>query len=100
MTNEFNIFNIQYDWYEGEHDETLIGKKISIKEFETDLIEARKFAESLIGKKVKHEEFLGNGYSVECLPQFYEQILWYLTEKLRYIYCYYNENNKYILTFL
>jgi len=79
-------------WYEGEYGETLIGKKISGEDFEKDLVEAKRFAESLIGKIVESGEFLGKGYRVECLPEFYEQILWYLTEKLGYIYCNYDED--------
>jgi hypothetical protein len=90
--DDFNIFKIEYNWYEGEHSEVLIGKRVSIKEFEKDLIKAKQFAESLIGKKIKFGEYLGKGYRVECLPEFYAQILWYLTEKLGYIYCYYDEN--------
>ena len=88
--NDFNLFKIEYDWYEGEHYETLIGKKVSSEEFEKDLLKAKKFAEGLIGKKVKSGNYLGKGYSVECLPEFYEQITWYLTKKLGYIYCYYD----------
>ena len=90
--SDFNIFKIQYDWYEGEHRETMVGKGVSSAEFERNLIEARKFAERLMGKKIKSEEYLGKGYKVECLPEFYEQILWYLTEKLGYIYCYYDKD--------
>jgi len=48
-----NIFKLEYDWYEGEHEETLLGKETTEQEFEIDLIKARKFAESLIGNKVK-----------------------------------------------
>jgi|SRR3989338_4255392 len=87
---EFNIFKIQYDWYEGEHNEILVGKAVELQQFEKDLVEAKKFAESLLGKKVKKGEYLGKGYSVECLPEFYEQILWFLVEKLGYKYCDYD----------
>ncbi len=92
--NEFNIFKIEYDWYEGEYYETLIGKRVNIKKFEKDLAEAKRFAEGLIGKKVK-KDYLGKGYSVECLPEFYEQILWYLTNKLGYILCDYDNQTSY-----
>ncbi len=92
---DFNIFKIQYDWYEGEHYETLTGKKVNTEEFEKDLVEAKKFAESLMGKEIKSGEYLGKGYKVECLPEFYEQILWYLTEKLGYIHCCYDEDAYY-----
>lgn len=92
--NDFNIFKIEYDWYEGEHGEILIGKKVSIEEFEKDLIEAKRFAEGLKGKEVKGD-YLGKGYSVECLPEFYEQILWYLTSNKGYIYCDYDHKISY-----
>ncbi|MBU2590293.1 MAG: hypothetical protein KKB39_06030 [Nanoarchaeota archaeon] len=93
---DFNIFLIEYIWYEGEHKEVLIGKKVEEENFEKDLIKAKQFAESLIGKKIKcGKEYLGEGYSTECLPTFYEQILWFLTKKLGYIYCYYNEDINY-----
>jgi len=91
---EFNIFKIEYSWYEGEHRESLVGKKVTIKEFENDLIKAKEFAESLRGKVVKRD-YLGKGYSVECLPQYYEQILWFLANKLEYIECYFDENVSY-----
>lgn len=91
----FNIFKIQYDWYEGEHDETLVGKEVEPKQFEKDLVEAKKFANKLIGKEIKTGDYLGKGYRVECLPEFYEQILWYLTEKLDYFFCNYDEKIHY-----
>ena len=47
---------------------------------------AREFAESLIGKGMEYD-YLGKGYSVECLPQYYRQIIWFLTNKLGYIDC-------------
>ena len=92
---ELNIFKIEYDWCEGEHDETLIGKKVNTKEFEKDLVEAKKLAQALIGKEIKSGEYLGKGYRVECLPEFYEQVLWYLTEKKGYFYCYYDKDVSY-----
>lgn len=88
--NKIKIFKIEYFWPEGEHEETLIGKDVDVEEFEMDLLKAKKFAESLMGKKVEGN-YLGKGYSVECLPEFYEQILWYLTEKLGYVHCDYDE---------
>ena len=90
-----NIFKIQYDWYEGEHEEILLAKDIKIETFEKDLIKAKKFAEKLKGKKAETGNYLGKGYSVECLPQFYGQILWYLTEKLGYIICNFKEDIDY-----
>ena len=87
-----NIFRIEYDWCEGEHQETLLAKNVKIEDFEKDIIKAKKFAESLIGKEGK---WLGKGYSVDCLPQYYSQILWFLTEKLGYIICDYYPNTHY-----
>jgi len=84
---DFNIFKIKYIWHEGEYKETYLGKTVEQKEFENDLIKAKKFASSLIGKKVKGYNYLGKGYSVECLPEYYEQIIWYLKVKLEYIEC-------------
>lgn len=84
----FYIFKIGYQWYEGEHEETFLGKDVEQKEFEKDLIKAKKFAESLIGKKIKRDDYLGKGYAVECLPEYYNQIVWFLINKLRYIECY------------
>ncbi len=92
---DFNIFKIQYDWYEGEHREILIGKAVEAQQFEKDLREAKKFAERLRGKEIDKGESLGKGYRVECLPAFYEQILWYLVEKLGYKYCYYDADIHY-----
>lgn len=88
--NKIKIFKIEYFWPEDEHEETLIGKDVNVEEFEINLLEAKKFAESLMGKEVEGN-YLGKGYSVECLPEFYEQILWYLTEKLGYVHCGYDE---------
>ena len=91
----FNIFKIEYNWYEGEHEETLLGKNIDKKKFEKDLTEAKNFAISLIGNEIKGENYLGKGYSIECLPEFYEQIIWFLINKKGYIECYFDENTKY-----
>jgi len=91
------IFKIQYDWYEGEHEETLLGKNVSSEEFEKDLIKAKEFAESLIGKEIKEGKYLGKGYRVSCLPEYYEQIIWFLITKLDYIVCEYNNNIKYVV---
>lgn len=89
-----NLFKIEYTWYEGEHDETLLGKDVKTEEFENDLKKAKDFAQSLIGRKEIDSgegDYLGKGYSCECLPQYYRQILWYLTTKLGYIDCDMNE---------
>lgn len=92
-----NLFKIEYDWCEGEHGETLLGKDVEQDEFENDLIEARNFAKSLIGKKVEGD-YLGKGYSVECLPEYYKQVLWFLTEKKRYIQCFFDEDISYSIS--
>ncbi len=89
------IFKIEYNWYEGEHSETLLGKNVKTDEFEKDLIKAQKFAESLIGKEIKNGEYLGKGYRVTCLPEYYEQIIWFLTTKLGYIDCDFDKDIKY-----
>lgn len=86
----FNIFKIEYDWCEGEHEETLLAKDIEREEFEKDLVEGRKFAESLIGKEEIRMNYLGKGYSIECLPEYYEQIIWFLINKKGYIECYFD----------
>ena len=41
---EFNIFKIEYSWPEDEHEVTLLGKNVEVKEFEKDLLEAKDFA--------------------------------------------------------
>ena len=83
---KMNIYKIEYYWHEGEHEETFLAKDVSKDEFEKDIIKAREFAESLIGKGMEYD-YLGKGYSVECLPQYYRQIIWFLTNKLGYIDC-------------
>ena len=90
-----DIFKIEYYWCEGEHGETLLVKEIERKEFEKDLIEAKKFAESLMGKKIKEGNYLGEGYSIECLPEYYEQIIWFLINKKNYTECHLDDNISY-----
>ncbi len=94
-SKSFNIFKIEYDWYEGDHGEIYLGKRVEKEDFEKNLIKAKKFAESLIGKKVKDYNYLGKGYSVECLPEYYEQIIWFLIDKMGYIECYFNNHISY-----
>ena len=89
--NNLNIFKIEYHWYEGEYEETLLGKDVERKEFEKDLLKAKEFAESLIGKEIKEGNHLGKGYRVDCLPEYYEQIIWFLIEKLGYLICSFDE---------
>lgn len=93
--HEFNLFKVSYQWCEGDHKEVLLGKSISKEDFERDLIEARDFAEKLIGMEIKEGSYLGKGYRVECLPEYYEQIIWFLTEKRGYVECYNDENIEY-----
>ncbi len=90
-----NIFKIFYDWYEDDHEEVLLGKAVEREEFEKDLILAKEFAKSLIGKEIKSGEWLGKGYRVDCLPEYYQQIVWFLTEKLGYTVCDYNQDVQY-----
>ena len=93
--NCLNIFKIKYSLYEGEYGETLLGKNVEQEEFEKDIIKAKEFAEGLIGIEINDGDYLGKGYSVQCLPEYYEQIIWYLTEKLGYIECYYGQDIRY-----
>lgn len=95
MSKNFNIFKLEYNWYEGEHEETLLGKEVERDEFEKDIIKAKDFAEGLIGKEIKDGEYLGKGYRVDCLPEYYEQIIWFLTERLGYIICYFDSDINY-----
>ncbi len=90
-----NIFKIEYHWHEGEYEDTLLGKNVEREEFEKDIINAKEFAESLIGKKIEEGEYLGKGYRIDCLPEYYEQIIWFLTEKLGYIICHIDEDIDY-----
>ncbi|MBU2638266.1 MAG: hypothetical protein KJ955_04795 [Nanoarchaeota archaeon] len=89
------IFRIYYDWYEDDHEETLLGKEVTEKEFESDMAEAINFAISLTGKEAERGDYLGKGYSVECLPEYYEQVLWFLTKKKGYIQCNFNMEVQY-----
>lgn len=93
----FNIFKIEYTWYEGEHEKTFLGKDVEQKEFEKDLIKAKEFAESLIGKKIEDGNYLGKGYAVECLPEYYEQIVGFLINNLGYIKCYIDKEITYMV---
>ena len=92
-----NIFKVEYNWYEDDHGEALLGKNVEREEFEKDIIKSKEFAESLIGKEIKEGEYLGKGYRVPCLPEFYEQIIWFLTEQLGYTVCYFDEDTHYTI---
>lgn len=88
----FNIFKIEYNWCEGEHEETFLGKNVDEREFDKDLIKAKNFAKSLLGKNIETWDYLGKGYTIECLPKYYEQIIWFLVDKMKYIECYFNND--------
>jgi len=90
------IFKISYTWYEGEYEETYLGKDVNKKEFEKDIAEARKFAQNLVGKKADKGEYLGKGYEVECLPEYYNQIIWFLINKKGYIDCAIDDSEYYV----
>jgi len=92
---ELKIFKIRYEWYEEDRGETLLAKDVTKEQFEKDLIEARDFAESLKGKEIREGSTLGKGYSTECLPEFYSQIIWFLTENKGYSECQYSESEDY-----
>lgn len=93
--DDLNIFKIRYEWYEGDFGETLLAKDTTKEQFEKDLVEARDFAESVKGKELETGSFLGKGYSIECLPQFYAQIIWFLVKKKGYSECQYDEDEEY-----
>ncbi|MEK6948230.1 MAG: hypothetical protein AABX19_03210 [Nanoarchaeota archaeon] len=92
-----NIFKIEYNWYEGEHEEILLAKDTEREQFEKDLLEAKKFAEKLKGNEIKDGEYLGKGYRIECLPEFFEQIIFFLKEKKQYIECSFNSDISYFI---
>ena len=94
---ELNIFKIEYYWYEEEHEEILLIKDVKREEFEKDLLEAKQFAEKLKGIEIKEGVYLGKGYRIECLPKFYEQIIWFLTEKKGYKKCQFDEDISYVI---
>ncbi len=85
-----NIFKVKYTWYEDDCGETLVGKDVKQEEFERDLKEARDFATSLMKIEIKEGKWLGKGYSVNCLPEYYETIIWFLLKKKQYVVCYLN----------
>lgn len=86
-SKKINLFKIKYQWVEGEYGEALLGKNVEREGFERDLIKARKFSQDLLGKIIRKGNYLGRGYRVECLPEFYEQIVWFMVNKLGYTEC-------------
>ncbi len=95
MNAELNLFKVEYHWVEGEYNSSLLGKAVEREEFEKDLLKAKEFAQSLMGKEIKGYDYLGVGYTIECLPQFYAQIVWFLIEKLGYLNCRFQESISY-----
>ena len=92
---EFKLFKIEYDWCEGDHEEILLGKEVERDEFEKDLVAAKDFAISLLGKELKEGDYLGKGYHLDCLPEYYEQIIWFLINKKGYIAVSYDSDISY-----
>lgn len=97
IQQEIKLFKICYQWVEGEYDETILGKSITQEEFEKNIIEAKKFAQSLLGKEIEKGPYLGKGYTVECLPEYYQQIIWFLEEKKGYVECSRDEAVEYFI---
>src|SRR3989338_5634488 len=93
----YNIFKIGYVWHDGDEDYTYLAAAKDKEQNHKDLMEARSFAENLIGKKTEERDYLGKGYSVQCLPEFYEQIVWYLETKLGYVVCYMDDDTEYFV---
>ncbi len=89
------IFNIKYIWYDGDEGQTYLAKLVDKPQFEKDMKEATIFVESLIGHKVEGD-YIGKGYEVECLPEFYEQIIFFLINKKGYVECD-NEDSEYFI---
>ena len=92
-----SIFKIRYEWYEGDHEEILLAKEVTKEQFEKDLTAAKDFAENLKGKENKEDSSLRRRYSIECLPDFYLQVIWFLTEKKGYKECQYDESEEYYI---
>ena len=67
------LFNLQYTWYEGEHDSTVLATTKEQNEIEKDLKEA--------ASSIKIEENLR-----DCLPEAYRRIISILRQK-GYIEC-------------
>ena len=73
-----NLFKLQYSWYEGEFDSTILATTKEQKEIENDLKEAVGSVK-IDAKKEK---------AVDCLPEAYERIVNILTQK-GYVVCYF-----------
>ena len=92
----YRLFKITYVWYEGDEGETILCKNVEQEEFEKDLVEAKDFAQSLIkNPEIREGEWIGKGYRVNCLPEYYEQIIWFLTNKRGYKDCLFDEDTTY-----
>lgn len=87
-----NIFKINFFWWE-DYGKNLLAKDVTIDEFEKDLIQAKNYAQSLIG--FEDDENAIEKYSVECLPEYYDKIIWFLTKKLNYFLCNFDKDKTY-----
>jgi len=88
------LYKISYDYYEGEHEETLLAKDVDKEQFDKDIMEAKDYAQSLIGLKYKKSNF-SVPYSVECLPEFYNKIVDYLETQKGYVEIHTNDDIHY-----
>ncbi|MDD3175219.1 MAG: hypothetical protein PHU51_01970 [Candidatus Nanoarchaeia archaeon] len=82
-----NIFRIKYEWYEGEENEIFLSNNVTKEQFEKDLKESRNYVYKLINSD--------KNSSITCLPKYYEQIVWFLINKLNYVECHYDEDSIY-----
>ena len=85
------LYKISYDYYEGEHEETLLAKDVDKEQFDKDIMEAKDYAQSLIGLKYKKSNF-SVPYSVEYLPEFYNKIVDYLETQKGYVEIHTNDD--------
>lgn len=91
----FIINKLEYFWYEGEHWAMLLGKNSDENNFKRDIIKAKKYVESLIRKNEKKKDSSEYNDDMMCLPHFYREIIQYLTEKLGYVQCDYDDRVSY-----
>ena len=73
-----NLFKLQYTWYDGEHQSTILATKKEQNEIEEDLKEA---ASSIRIDRKKEK-------AVDCLPEAYRRIIDILRQK-GYVVCYF-----------
>lgn len=96
---ELNLYKFKYYWCEGEEQTTYLAKNVNESEFLTDLAQALEFANSLRGTELETNKFFeaGKNYGVECLPEYYAQVIYYMTEKLKYYEIDQDDRVEYIL---